>query len=994
MNNPSTKKKKPNNGYFRYTLIFLIWTSIMLSICTLIISWVAIQKDSAKKMGLQGGGDGESDFMDAPHPIGMGPPPKKKHGVHLRNQGISNKKIIPKAVFSTSKEGPTNSELYQPPPTGKRLLTYKRFGGRLNNQLFQFITALQHAKVLKRTFVVPDEMREVDWTGMFDTSFGIWDLTSLNAAYDIDWTSGLSSSDFVVPEECVLTPKDGRLLLNGGIELWEKWDKKCPDVIDLAGNTGLLFCERQHQFCGDAEAQMEAYQIYSHLHLSHSLLQYIPSKSEEFKDQGYDALAVHSRRAGEGGYDWELCIKGNYRTCAQHLPSADSDKYCDVRTMKGNCAPWLDLDYQIKSKKATKKNEKDYKFVLASDGTHDWSIDFKGQFIVANNTDWLLAMEKKAKDNTESIATSKFVKEKLKGQKDLHTLRGTLDALTATLLDLFSLVDSTYLMGAYYSTLSLNACFFRGLDRMYDSNMCWLLMHPTTRVAIPPPLEDAVHIDGDVGLMNNLPAALMSDVEHAFVRSNDGNFLAIDRYLIHHLIPGQKRPRQVIGVLGDGLVPITIKRNEAGEETINADFTCSMGDQLNSPATVILMKGDKSYQEHYYERGEKYNTPYSTNGDRFRTLIILCEELQFDKSLPRHPPLVLKSPDGKFSISIGSTFARTLNKGDNQKRKDGDKNGRELVHCLNPVYGLKDPRWVIEYLEYHRAIGVSHVHVYNVDLHSPEMQSVFQAYRHDRFVTRHDWSDKASKGYTTHKTYEHAKWAAQTDCVLRNRGAYDYALFSDIDEVLMVGNPEGHIGAALDACDAASANDENPKIACSFNSNTVTSIYTKPTDKEELTLNEKLLLERYDRVEASPHCPANCKCLGNSCKEMTRKFHTGRQKYMANVGDLSIPPRPMWTHAVARNYDEMDMVMEVLPDDVMHVRHYQGHWYLNKNLLDTVKEVYAPLQENIMITVRRNIMSNREVNEIYTKAKKASKSTGVEWITPVVRAPQYHHKLL
>ncbi|KAK1745088.1 hypothetical protein QTG54_004379 [Skeletonema marinoi] len=65
-----------------------------------------------------------------------------------------------------------NSEIYQPIKTGKRLLTYKRFGGRLNNQLFQFITALQHAKVLKRTLVVPDEVREVDWTGMFDTAYG------------------------------------------------------------------------------------------------------------------------------------------------------------------------------------------------------------------------------------------------------------------------------------------------------------------------------------------------------------------------------------------------------------------------------------------------------------------------------------------------------------------------------------------------------------------------------------------------------------------------------------------------------------------------------------------------------------------------------------------------------------------------------------------------------------------------------------------------------
>ena len=477
--------------------------------------------------------------------------------------------IPPPAATASKKQNgpPRNSELYQPPQVGKRLLTYKRFGGRLNNQLFQFITALQHAKVLKRTFVVPDEVREVDWTGMLDTGFGIWDLDALNAAYDIDWTTGLSS-DFVTPEGCVLTPEEGRALLNGGPKLWTHWDKKCPDVINLAGNTGLLFCERQHQFCGDSEAQMEAYHIYSNLKLSQSLHQHIPSNKEEFKNQGYDELAIHSRRAGEGGYDWELCVKGNSKTCHQHVENNDKNKYCDIRTMKGNCAIWLDLDYQVKSKSALKKNEKDYKFVLASDGTHDWNIDYKGQFVMADNTEWLLAIEEKAKEEVEKgktlesiFAVSAFAKQKLTRQNDLYRISGALNALSATLLDLFSLVDSKYLLGAYYSTLSLNACFFRGLDRIYDSNMCWMLIHPFTKQAISPPLENAAHIDG-AKYNNDLPAALMSDVEHSFVRSDDGNFIAIDRYLIQYQKPGAGRARQVIGVLGDGLVPMTIIMNE------------------------------------------------------------------------------------------------------------------------------------------------------------------------------------------------------------------------------------------------------------------------------------------------------------------------------------------------------------------------------------------------------------------------------------------------
>ena len=675
----NSKKKKPSTA--KYALQFLVISSLVVSIGMLVLSWKAIQYNEAKPP------NGEAVQSTLRRQIQSGdevkasaPRLKKNEAKPMQVDPATKKMEVAKS--GTSSASRSNSEIYKPDPKmGKRLLTYKRFGGRLNNQLFQFITALQHAKVLKRTLVVPDEIREVDWTGMFDTAFGIWDIDALNAAYDIDWVSGLDPQ-FQTPDECLMHWSEAPKLLKGGPKHWEEWDKKCPDIINIAGNTGLLFCERQHQFCGDAEAQKAAYEIYSHLKLSSEIMEYIPSKREEFKNMGYDEMAIHSRRAGEGGYDWELCITGNRKTCIHHVDKDLSSQFCDERTMKGNCAIWMDLEYQIKSKSVMKKNEKDYRFVLASDGTHDWSIDFDGQFVVANNTEWLLKLEKKALENVkgeksvEEMATSSFAKQRLKNEKDLSRIHSTMDALTATLLDLFSLVDSKYLLGAYYSTLSFNACYFRGVDRMYDSNMCWMLMHSETKLAIPPPETARAHVGGDES--NKMPPALMSDVEHAFVRSKNGQFIAIDRYLIDN-----GRKRNVIAVLGDGLVPLTIEKDGSGKETVKADFTCSMGDHHNTQASVILMKGNKSLHDHYYVQGEKYGTPFSTNGDRFRTLIILCEELKFDKSLSRHPPLVLKSDDGSFHVSIGSTFARPMGKPKTKRSENKVKqDGLELVHCL------------------------------------------------------------------------------------------------------------------------------------------------------------------------------------------------------------------------------------------------------------------------------------------------------------------------
>ena len=176
-------------------------------------------------------------------------------------------------------------------------------------------------------------------------------------------------------------------------------------------------------------------------------------------------------------------------------------------------------------------------------------------------------------------------------------------------------------------------------------------MHPDSKKATLPPLEATAHIHKPSDT-SALPPALMSDVEHAFVRSEDGQFIAIDRYLIH------ARKKQLIGVLGDGAVPMTFSKDGDGKETIHTDVRCSYGDQLDSPATIVLMKGDKTFHEHYNVRGEKYNTPFSTNGDRFRTMLIICEELKFNKNLSRHPPLTLQSHDGKFALTIGSTFAK------------------------------------------------------------------------------------------------------------------------------------------------------------------------------------------------------------------------------------------------------------------------------------------------------------------------------------------------
>ncbi len=106
----------------------------------------------------------------------------------------------------------------------------------------------------------------------------------------------------------------------------------------------------------------------------------------------------------------------------------------------------------------------------------------------------------------------------------------------------------------------------------------------------------------------------------------------------------------------------------------------------------------------------------------------------------------------------------------------------------------------------------------------------------------------------------------------------------------------------------------------------------------------------------------------------------------------------MWTHALARDYDEMNKIMEVLPDDVLHVRHYQGHWYKNKDLLNSMEEKEAPLLPSLIDSVKSSISTSKDKQHkltkklMYDKAKNAATLSGVEWIAPIDRPEQYHHK--
>lgn len=502
-------------------------------------------------------------------------------------------------------------------------------------------------------------------------------------------------------------------------------------------------------------------------------------------------LSVHSRRAGEGGYDWEICIDPTKKVCYGHIRKNDRKKYCNERTMRGNCAIWTDLSYSIKSKKVWRDDYKELRFNLASDGTHDWSIDYDGQFVMVNSTPWLEHMEdiasQKVRDGERLQALGKtyFLRDRLKRQKDLSKSQGIMFQLSSTILEMFSLVNADYFVGGFYSTFSLNVCLLRGLDRRMESNICWMLIHPNSTHAIPPPIEDTINIEENVE--ESMPPALTSDIEHAFVTSNDGRFFVIDRYRFMFRQPTDpgKIPTY-IAVLGQGSVPMTIEKQSNGAEVIHADFRCSMGKQQFSKATIHILKEDG---------GSNQAT------DNLQTLFIVCDDLIFDNDVTIQPPLVLHSPSG-FSVRIGSRIIGARNAP--RRSWDGPKPTYDILTCLLPSNDEVDTDYMDKYFDHQSKLGVrTHVHVYNVNWHSTAFQSILNNYRMTkkgvRIVTRHDWSTRAKSRSSGANNFTNSlsRAAAKMDCILRSRGVDGYAIYGEIDELI----DRGSADASLKACE-------------------------------------------------------------------------------------------------------------------------------------------------------------------------------------------------
>ena len=107
----------------------------------------------------------------------------------------------------------------------------------------------------------------------------------------------------------------------------------------------------------------------------------------------------------------------------------------------------------------------------------------------------------------------------------------------------------------------------------------------------------------------------------------------------------------------------------------------------------------------------------------------------------------------------------------------------KILSCVN-IFGT--PNWLVEWLQYQKAIGIDHVHITIQDpvLTGHEQSYLRQAVR-EGFVTVDEWH----QWFNDSEIYYHSQTLAYADCIYRYRGTYDYAFILDTDDFFVPMDP-------------------------------------------------------------------------------------------------------------------------------------------------------------------------------------------------------------
>ncbi|KAL7648129.1 UNVERIFIED_CONTAM: hypothetical protein RMT77_000030 [Armadillidium vulgare] len=130
----------------------------------------------------------------------------------------------------------------------------------------------------------------------------------------------------------------------------------------------------------------------------------------------------------------------------------------------------------------------------------------------------------------------------------------------------------------------------------------------------------------------------------------------------------------------------------------------------------------------------------------------------------------------EVSISLRNFFVTKINVTHLDKRK---WEGTFSV-CVQPLFDYNKALWIVEFIEFHRILGVEKFFFYNRSM-GVDVENTLQYYVKENIVELYDWKVPVDLKDIRHG----AIYGALNDCNLKNVGRYEWTIFVDVDEFIL-----------------------------------------------------------------------------------------------------------------------------------------------------------------------------------------------------------------
>jgi len=366
-----------------------------------------------------------------------------------------------------------------------RYITYLWNSGRLNNQIRSFDSAMAYARYYNRTLIIPRPTRDNEVTGLY---YGLWDLHYLRQHIDFALWEDVPQHilDLIGEPRKYNSPSDIPDTPSDKIE--ECWvDKHIKTNIPKSVSSDCVVIFLKHSRWGVFRFDGEMDKVHGFLRPA----KYILNAVEDFTKRNFPEqrirVCVHNRAMKEGGMEGTNPYMCRWKRMSVHSGRPDGifvqqnvqayvkQPYALEHGLKRedilnvyyeSCAMnWASLGVILDFHHVEMPSPEEH-FFLGDDGT---APEIKTDLVEHGAILWQQDEFSKISRAADMV---KLGKEQYNCKPKCFGMK-TYQRLEMSILDMQTFSACDFFVGSWMSTFTETACWWRGVDRRYNSSLCF-----------------------------------------------------------------------------------------------------------------------------------------------------------------------------------------------------------------------------------------------------------------------------------------------------------------------------------------------------------------------------------------------------------------------------------------------------------------------------------------------------------------------------------------